>query len=420
MIKVGRYTAALLLLIVGGLLLLEQFTTISTVPILLNWWPVFLILLGFEFIYFSSKYKKTDRPLRLDLLGIMLSVLIAVVIVGSVHASTAIEYIKGLNINSPIVFLDEQKDSESAPVARLQSGEAVKITSSTNVNEHTFELEKTIVPVDNDTQQITLNNVSGGVNIRSGDVQDMEIATQVVVRHPNADEAKKIADQSYIHFTTGDDTQIRAEGQTYSTLGINKDQAVMNLDITVPKSTSVNYQIEVINGQLRIEDVPILEHMRSYVTNGSIELVNLKAEVFAETTNGEIKLEQIQGQAVAKTTTGVLKVSKISGDLTAESTVGAINITDVGGSVQAHTTTGKIGISSAQINSDWDINNSIGSVHLSLPEEADFEVEGQVTGSFRSDFNNIHKKDGIEGKNGTGAHLITIKTIGQVTLSKIK
>ncbi|WP_442603255.1 DUF4097 family beta strand repeat-containing protein [Paenibacillus sp. KN14-4R] len=418
MIKVGRYTAAFLLLVVGGLLLLEQFTSIYTLPIILDWWPVLFILLGLEYIYFSSKYKSSDRQLRLDSLGILLSVLISVVIVGSVHASSAIDFIKGLNISTFYVDDSDEEDGVSIPVIQVQSNDSSNMSSSANVNSNSFELEKTYVLLSADTKNIQLKNVNGGVNIHSGDVQSIEIVTHVVVPHVGAAEAKRIAEESRIHYTAGKDIQISAEGQTYSSSGINKQKAIMNLEVTVPKSLSSNYQIEVINGQVRAEGIPVQQVLRTTVTNGSIEITNIDGSVITQTTNGEIKLDNIRGNAQAITTTGVVKVSNISGDLKAESTVGAINISEAGGVLQAHTTTGKISIKSGQINGAWDIDNSIGSVSISLPDNADFRVEGNITGGLNSDFPDIRKNDGLQGKNGAGTHVIRIKTIGQVSITK--
>src|SRR5690554_5817908 len=81
MIKVGKYTAALLLVVVGGFLLIDLTTNSEFTNELINWWPAIIIALGIEYLLLSSIYRGPDRKLRFAIGSLILSVVLSIAVI---------------------------------------------------------------------------------------------------------------------------------------------------------------------------------------------------------------------------------------------------------------------------------------------------------------------------------------------------
>ncbi|RKN71834.1 hypothetical protein [Paenibacillus ginsengarvi] len=81
MIRVGKATAGLILLASGAGLLADWSMDTNYLGYAELAWPLILVALGMEHVWVHFKYRKQDRPIRLDIGGVIVSTLIAAAIV---------------------------------------------------------------------------------------------------------------------------------------------------------------------------------------------------------------------------------------------------------------------------------------------------------------------------------------------------
>ncbi len=72
--RVGTFSMALVLIGFGVLMLIGQFSHISAVNLAIKFWPLILILLGGEILYYSIKSKKDgeDIIIRYDIFSVFI------------------------------------------------------------------------------------------------------------------------------------------------------------------------------------------------------------------------------------------------------------------------------------------------------------------------------------------------------------
>jgi DUF4097 and DUF4098 domain-containing protein YvlB len=416
MLKVGRYTAALLLVSVGIMLLLDQTTGSDHLALLLDWWPVILILLGVEYLIFNFIFHKGERQLRLDMGGLILSVLISAVVVGTTQSDRVpTDWLKNLDFN--IDTLNLSFSSESG---------------------HRFDKELLQIPVSGSTKRVIIENPNGSVEIHSGSVQEIEIQTVVWVDKVDEAEARSIADQSGVEHTDGNQLRITAKGQEYTGGFPNKRKPRLNLVITVPESLAADYELDLRNGKVEAHGVAVVKEFKAHTTNGAISMSEINGRITAETTNGSVEVSQIGGNASINTTNGTVTAKYISGGLTVDTTNGAVSVEDVKGdlgvetlngkitvreaaaAVKADATNGAISVHTSVVGGDYELDNMTSSIELRLPEDADVEIKGSTSyGSISTDLPLTVDGKKISGILGSGKHQIKIDTNNKIQVNRI-
>ncbi|MDF2938896.1 MAG: hypothetical protein K0Q90_4269, partial [Paenibacillaceae bacterium] len=298
MLKVGRYTAALLLLSVGLLLLLDQTGGSGYVALLLDWWPVLLITLGLEYLVFNFIYRKKETAFRLDWGGLILSVLISAVVVGITQADRLPkDWLGSLNFN--ISTLNLSFSSESG---------------------YSFTKPELNIPLPAGVEKVELENPNGSVEIRGGNVKDIVIQAVVWVDKVDEAEASRIAEESTIDYSGGSNFKIMTNAKEYTGGFPNKRKPRINLQVIVPESVKADYQLKLLNGKVIAEHVPVAEKLNVRTTNGAITVTGIEGSITAYTTNGAVEISDIEGDASLETTNGVVTVTEVGGKLEAETT----------------------------------------------------------------------------------------------------
>lgn len=376
MIKVGRYTSGILLIIVGISIILELLLGGDKLSWLLSWWPMTLILLGLEYLFFSSRYRNEERTMKLDLLGLMISIIISVLIVGSMRA--------------PVVM------------TMLRQNEIVDIVASgfsghENRKGYSFD-KRTEIPIDNDTTQIDLHNTFGAVVIRSGDVQQLTIQATVWVYANSEQEAQGIADKTAVQYKGGKILEIHAEGPEYS-YGIGSmAPPTIDLTITVPAELQLeSFAIDLENGELDIAQLSTVKKFDVDLTNGDVKLADLQS-VRASLVNGE------------------LSASQIKGDLEVNITHGDIDIDQVTGKLDVYTDVSDVQIESNMIGGNWDIESTYGTITLQLPKEGDYSINADVLGGVSASFPFELENEKITGVVGNGKYQVQASTMGDIEI----
>jgi DUF4097 and DUF4098 domain-containing protein YvlB len=415
MIKIGRYTAALVLVAVGSLLLADQLLNTSYLAYLFDWWPLVLIGLGAEYLILGAKHRQGDKVLKLDIGGVFFALLISFVIVVVTQSSAApFQFLKNMNFNIG------------------------DIASSIGENGHKFEKEPTIIPLKDGTEVVIIEDTNGSIVLQPGDGADVKVETTVFVDKVNAERAQEIADRSKIVFSEGSTLKIEAQGEKYDAFGAAFSPR-MNLIVTLPQSKKVDVQVVTRNGKIEAKELALRTELKANTTNGSISMSELKGNVYVETTNGRITLQEIGGNAELRSTNGSLRAEEIDGNVTAETTNGEIVAEQVAGALKAHSTNGRIvvdevkgeiraettnaGITaeSTVMGGDWELETTNGRIEVSLPRDASFRAVGESGhGNVTNEFPGLNVSGKrLSGTVGTGTHELRVESTGSIGVRTI-
>ncbi|MBD2870899.1 DUF4097 family beta strand repeat-containing protein [Paenibacillus arenilitoris] len=479
MFKLGRFTAAALVLMVGGLLLWDQIQGRNDISLLGQWWPVIFIMLGFEVIVFSIRFKGAEKKLRLDVTGGAIALVI-----------TMTAYVVTQYADIPFRWLDQfNVDLNGAADYGEEKG---------------FRYDKPVmkVPLEDDVSLIGITNPNGHITVRSGDVQEIEVQTTVWVDLPDKTEADKVAEQSTVKINPGAEVALDAKGKDYGANGSKKPR--MNMIVTVPMSLSDRLHIEETEEPPIESEPPPLEaespgedhrldglsategNELSEVTedqadgelpatpdpgevekpalkmsidadNGSVEVAGLAlpgglaiesssglvtvsgiigpvtvkgniGEVRAseidgdanvEMKNGAIAAADIEGKLYASTLNGSLDLKRIRDDIEAGTKNGKIKIESAGASVKADTLNGGIELISDTVGGNWDLDSSVGEIRLTMPEDGDYTVYGSVTfGNITTDLPLEASKKTVRGTMGAGTYRVQINATNSITIRR--
>ncbi|TCZ73401.1 hypothetical protein E0485_21070 [Paenibacillus albiflavus] len=379
MIKVGRYTSGLILLLVGASILLEFAVGGDKISWLLVWWPGIFILLGLEYLYYSSRYRNEDRKMKLDLLGLMITAIVSIVIIGGVRAPAVINLLKQNHIVDII------------------SGE---IDGYQNKTGYSFDKQYTQIPFDSETNQIVLENVSGNLSVQSGDSDQIQIQAVVWVDVDSKQEAERIADQTEVKFKGGSVLEIKAEGPKYSHGIGTKSQPDVDLVITIPENHPLeSFKADFVNGKLDLSDLKQINNIKLDLVNGEIIIANVQS----------INVDLINGRFSA---------TDIAGDLKVDVKRGEVDIDQVAGKLDVSTNLSDIHVASDQIGGNWAVENTLGRIKLELPREGNYTVNSKVLGQVITDapFSVDHSK--VKGVVGDGKYTIEAETTGELEISQ--
>lgn len=416
MLKVGRYTAALLLVTVGVLLLLDQTTGSEHLVLLLDWWPVLLIMLGAEYLLFNFIYRKGDRQLKLDMGGLIVSVLISAAVLGTTQADRIpAKWIQNLDFN--IDTLNLSFSSESG---------------------HSFEKEIVKIPVASGTDKVIIDNPNGSVDVQAGPVEGIEIKTTVWVDKVDETEARSIAEQSAIDFTSGSTLRVSAKGREYTGGFPNKRKPRMNMTVTVPADLKADYDLQLRNGRVGVNQLPVKQELKAHTTNGAVSIAGITGNVTAGTTNGTVEVARVTGKVDIDTTNGAVTAKEIGGRLSVDTTNGAVTVEQAGDEVEVDTTNGKITIREAaagikadatngaisvithRVGGHYELDNMASSIELRIPSDADVELKGSTSyGSISTNLPFSVEGKKISGKLGTGKYHIKLDTNSKIEVNKI-
>lgn len=408
MIRVGKVTAGLVLLASGGALLADRLWDTNYLGYAFDAWPLVFILLGLEYLWVNFRNRRGEQSTRIDFGGVLFSVIIAAAIaLYSQHGWPPSQWFQGFSWNFGSVL----------------SGEFG----------HKFEKEQVLVPVSDRTEKIEIENPNGSVVLKSADTDTIRIETTIWVDKLNEEAARLIADGSKLTVTDGPTVRIAAEGQAYS--GNRKPR--MNLVVTVPANRQVDMDLQLRNGKVQAEKLPIRSELVIRTTNGSVQVADIGAKLIADTTNGSIHVSGIRGMADLGTTNGAVTASDISeaavvrtsnsavtlerigGKAEVTTTNGSVTVDEPGRDVRIKTTNGAISVSSRTLGGDWDLNTTNGRIELLVPGQGNFEVDGRG-GKASSNLPLTVSDKTIRGKVGSAQHKIRLDTSnGTIVVNRV-
>lgn len=416
MFKAGRWTAALVLLTVGILLIVDQTTGSRWMDHVMDWWPLVLIALGLEYIIMIVIARKKGGDLRLEIGTLVFAFLLA--------AAATVLSTTGFQPDQWLQRLNLSIDA-SNPSYASESG-------------HRFGKEKLILPVTRAGKTI-IENPNGSLELRTGNVEAIEIETVVYVDKVDEATASNIAEQSRLEVTEGSTLVIKAVGEPYTGEFSNKRLPKMNLIVTVPASYRSDYDIRLRNGKIVARDLPVVEKLKAVTTNGTITLSGIDGHMIAETTNGTVDISHIRGSVQAATTNGQVQVADVTKEVAVETTNGAVTVEQATGKVKVNTTNGSITIREAasgieaeamvggitvfskEVGGDYRLKTTGGIIQLSIPDDADVTIRGSTLlyGGISTDLPLAVQDREVTGTMGDGTHDIRLEANLNVKINNV-
>lgn len=369
----------MLLIATGVALVLDQTSDTSYLRLLIEWWPMLLVMLGVEVIILSLIYRDRDKEAKLHFSG------------GSVFGAVLITMVVMLltGFGSGKVELTSWRFWEHAwqryerPVERITLGD--------------------------ETKMIRIFNRNGDVVLRSGEVDQVEIQSVVLYSNLLSEEtSRKIQEESTLQITEGEALEIRASGKRYRQFFWQRE-ALMNVTITVPAYSELDYQLELSNGDVVVSQLQPADQITVRTSNGDVEMSQITGDTNILTRNGDIHLSDMDGKAVLDTRNGDIEIATITSAVEAMTSNGDVVVTGAAEAVSIRTSNGDVVVRSGSINGDWRIVTKNGDIVLSVPQQGDYRIRGE--GDITTTIPWLdRRRNKVEGQIGSGTYMIDAET----------
>jgi hypothetical protein len=216
---------------------------------------------------------------------------------------------------------------------------------------------------------------------------------------------------------------------------VYRNNISISYELHVPPDTKL--AASTGSGSHRIEG--LRREVNATTGSGSIHIANVQGDVNARTGSGEIDVYSLTGRADLQTGSGSIRATDISGSVrsgtgsgeielkfrsaelgappvavAAQTGSGEIDVSGVAGSLKASTGSGSIQVSGNPIR-DWDVQTSSGSITLSMPPGASFDLHarassGQITADLPIEVQGKVGGKELQGKVRGGGSLVTVSS----------
>jgi DUF4097 and DUF4098 domain-containing protein YvlB len=219
---------------------------------------------------------------------------------------------------------------------------------------------------------------SGSIEIRAGNVREIEVKGKITVRKGFFKRSGKEAEELVQRFEA--EPPVNLDGQRLE-VGHIKDRAYRNnvsisYEIVVPADTEVKSKTG--SGSQSISGVA--GPVEAGTGSGKVVLTNIGGAVNARSGSGAIKANEIAGAFEAHTGSGNVRLTQVApGDVVVSTGSGSSELHGVVGALNVRAGSGRIEIDGQQ-DGTWDVDTGSGSVRITLPQDAAFELDAE-TGS---------------------------------------
>ncbi len=202
------------------------------------------------------------------------------------------------------------------------------------------------------------------------------------------------------------------------------------LRLSVFRSLWIDFEIEVPAGTEvrastssgRIEIVGTEAPVHATASSGAIFVTDAAGSVEASASSGAVNLENIRGSVRAQTSSGRITLANVEGPIVIGTSSGAADLSGSFATVTTETSSGWVQVSSAIApQGDWSVQTSSGSITLSLPADAGFELNYRTSsGGFNAGgfaFDGTSDGDSAIGTVAAGGNAVEVHTSsGSLTL----
>mgnify|MGYP001366397406 FL=1 len=356
--KIGRWTVAGSFILLGLVLLLNHWTETNLFLKLLPWWPVLIVALGLEMLFYN---RKKERAAKFDVIGI---VLLALVVIGaSVFAG-----VQGL----AFALTDD-----------------ISLLDFLNGDWTEHPLDEITIPIqDEDTLAIKNNN--GSINITAHDGEDIVIEPTVYTVKGKG--PRTLKDFRYTMHQNGPTISLDVHEAGNVGFGFSfgdRHWRPVKLEVKVPASFSVD--LESDNGEINVRD--------------------LDGDVNVLTDNGKMHVLDIGGNVILQSDNGLIRATNIDGAVDVQTDNGMIYIDNIGSELLAQTETGKIEVESPRMSGNWEVVTDVGMIDVTIPDTVSTTIRAETElGNTFSDFPLRDDRNDVVGVVGDGNYNMLLKT----------
>ena len=274
------------------------------------------------------------------------------------------------------------------------------------------------------TGKVFLSNVSGDVEVRTWNQDQVKIEALKASEASSLDKAKENAGLVTIDVTTAGDT-LRIETkypERHGFWGGNSVNVSVDYKLWIPERASL--EVKSVSGEVKVAAIGGAAHLGS--VSGDIQLGGA-AGADVNVVSGDVTVENILGDAYLKTVSGNVTVTKIKGSVESETVSGDIELKDVS---EAKTVTGKsvsgniTYTGTIVAGGNYELTVHSGDLSMRIPANAAFDLEaGTFSGTIDSDFQiqvmgKLSPKEIHGTVNGGGARVRVKSFSGSVEIKK--
>ncbi|WP_172196941.1 DUF4097 family beta strand repeat-containing protein [Saccharibacillus qingshengii] len=408
-IRIGRWTAALVLVAVGLLLLSDELRGRDDMLQLIRWWPAVFILWGIEYIAMLLLFRKRRRRFRIDMTGVLVACLLSasVFIVTQQNHYLHLWNRVSLDLTSSAIEFSEAEGNKFAKPS--------------------IDLNAAL-----ETTGLSVEGINGDIVVRRGFSDRIRVRSTVWVDQAEPEEAKAIAEKTGIRVEEGRTVSVTTESEPYGTSG--RRQPRVDLEILLPQERSFDMQIRTNGGSVTINGVQAIRSISVQTGGGNLDFTNVGGNVTASTSRGGIRIATAAGSVQAETqqgdiessnVAGSLKLTTILGNIKADGTIGDIAVDTRNGSIEvnganfglsAQTLNGNIDVRSRIVRGDWSVYSAVGQIDLTLPAFGSYRMEGSNGyGDIRSELPFAIEDRTLNGTYGEGE--FTVRADGNGNLN---
>lgn len=388
--RVGTFSMGMLLIFMGILLLVGRIKSISSINMILNLWPIIIIILGIEIlvhVYFSRE----DQPrVKYDVFSIFFITIVLIASLGIYGGKLAIENIPGVKDLSVFGYFR---------------------------NDSVFNKKTTIKP--EGEKRLSLRNSKGNVEVRSSSSGNIEVEAEIRIRNNDEAYAQTIAD-SMVEVSRDGIIDISTKAVSTSYNGKFQDIRV-NYIVRVPQGMEII--IENQFGSVQASDVSANVDLRN--TNGDIIVSNIVGSVEMTSTNGRVEANDLKGKVRIRNTSGSIVVDNVDGDVELTNKYGNIELRNAYKDTKLSNINGSIVFESNRLlEKNLIIENKDGNINVTVSkgQTGNFKAiasNGHINNDINLSVNKSETKQSIEQAIGNGSIELNIKTSnGDINISE--
>jgi hypothetical protein len=287
--------------------------------------------------------------------------------------------------------------------------------------------------------KVEVRNVSGEIEVKTWDRNEVKIDALKVARASNIEKAKENAQRVKIEVTR--ENGILKIESVYPKPSIRGLNVSIDYFVTIPSAASVEARsvsgdvtmeniggkaaTETTSGDVRIDGAR--NGARAETTSGDVMVADIENGVYCRTASGEVEAKNVSGNAELNCVSGDVTAENIRGDIEAETVSGSVRMTGISGAsvVKGKTMSGSV-IYEGDIDSSgrYSLQVHSGRVEMSIPSGSAVDLEASVfSGSINTEFDvvvsgKLDKKNLRGTVNGGGADVMLKTFSGTIHLKK--
>lgn len=262
-----------------------------------------------------------------------------------------------------------------------------------------FDINEEKTSASSGVNEINVGTASTSINIIESDSSEIKAHL-----YGNVTTSSKYQKPDLEFNLKGDTLTINVKNRTTVTFGFFNSS--LKLDVFIPKDYNKDLKLNTSSGSINIKNLK-LGSLSMSTASGSSNIENITAKDFSHSSSsGSLRADGlITEKAKSSSSSGSRRLFNFTGDLTTNSSSGSTEI------------------QYSSFNNSIKANASSGSISITLPDNAEFELQANASsGSIKCDFPITMKESSrnrLSGTVGSGANKISINTSsGSIRVNK--